>query len=313
MSIKRCAQSAQKRGVALITALLVLALAAMLAFAFVSQTRISLEAQSNTQRAEQALEYARGLNDFAVIGLLRDADQGTLDSRGESWAQSLPPLPIPNGQLTGYLEDLDGRINVNGFAATEPEIRQSTRALLSNLLTQLNLDLRLAAHIEDAIDQDDQSMGGAEEGQYLAMTPPRRAPNRALRSIEELATVFAMSDASYQALKPHLAALDPKAKLNINTASIPVLRSLNPEISEAIAAKLYQQGTAQHKDVGQWLLDLLAQDNIRIEVGISQLLSVESRYFVIHSVVLLDEVQYPFSALLDRRNYRIVWQRSGSW
>lgn len=304
---------APRYGVALLTALLILALAGLLALSFITATRAVLESKDSELRAAQALELAKGLNDFAVVGLLQDGDKTTLDSRAEQWAQALPPLPIPNGNLTGFVEDLDGKINVNGFASTDGNTRSVTRVLLNQLLINLRLDPRLALNIEDAIDVDEQSNGGSEDNDYLAMRPPRRAANRALSSIEELRHVAGITPDVFALLRGHLCAIAPNAKLNINTATIPVLMSLSPAISEPIATKLYQGGSAQNADLGKWMLDLLAQDNVRLETNISQHLSLESRHFVVHSRVTLDGVQFQYHALLDRRNYQFVWFRVGDF
>lgn len=68
---------------------------------------------------------------------------------------------------------------------------------------------------------------GAEDDYYYDATPPYRAANRAFVSVSELRAVAYMTPEIFRALEPLLTVWADNGKLNINTAPIEVLRSLN--------------------------------------------------------------------------------------
>ncbi len=76
-------QFAAQRGVALLTALMILALAALLAYALMQQGTVALDRAAGAQRAAQARALADGLFDYALIALLRDSEGAPSDSRAE--------------------------------------------------------------------------------------------------------------------------------------------------------------------------------------------------------------------------------------
>ena len=87
----------RQRGVALITALLVVAIAATAATALARQQQLAIQRSSNVLNAEQAWLYALGAETFAHQVLRRDAEDGDSDHPGEGWATLVPPTAIDGG------------------------------------------------------------------------------------------------------------------------------------------------------------------------------------------------------------------------
>ena len=71
-----------QRGVALLTAILVVTLASLLAVAMAHREAVSIKRGQNQMAREQAFQVAMGLEDWAIVFLRRDATEtGAVDSR----------------------------------------------------------------------------------------------------------------------------------------------------------------------------------------------------------------------------------------
>ncbi|MBK9657525.1 MAG: type II secretion system minor pseudopilin GspK [Rhodanobacteraceae bacterium] len=176
-----------QRGVALLLALLIVALAAMIATRLFTLTGTGISRSESQARLEDAYLLSQGMEDFALALLKRDLDLGDgIDTRNDSWARPLPPLPVPGGRVGGALSDLDGRFNLNTLVrngARDPV----AQARFARLLAALDLEPALLDAVTDWIDVDNQpSPQGAEDLDYLRADPPYRAANRPFVHVSEL-------------------------------------------------------------------------------------------------------------------------------
>jgi len=301
---------AAQRGVALLTALMILALAALLAYALMQQGTVALDRAAGAQRAAQARALADGLFDYALIALFRDSEAGQTDSRAEEWAKPLPPLPVPQGLVTGKMEDLNGRINLNGFAGDSNQVA-ATQKLLTRLLEILKLNPQIAGRIQDAIDVDDSNIAGGEDVDFMSRRPASRAPNRPLQHFSELRYLPGLSAEDYATLSRYVCTIDIKAKLNINTAEIPVLMSLDPGISEDLAKKLWRDGQAKYVTTSDFVLETARSGGPPNLPSVEPFLGVASTDFIAHTRIKLDGVEYRYSAQLDRKLYKVIWRMQG--
>ena len=302
----------RQRGIALLTALMVLALAALLAFALLQQSQQMMERSAANERAAQAGALADGLFEFALITLEREGGTGEADHREEIWAQPLPPLPVPQGAVTGRIEDLNGRININGFAAERADRRRFTREVLARLFTNLGLNPQLAQRIEDAVDRDEENNGGGEDIDFLGQRPSSRAPNRPLNQIAELRNLPGLSEADFALIAPFLCAIDPNAPLNVNTASWQVLLSLDPGMNEDFAKKMWREGRAQFTDKPSFVTELTQLGGPNLAAS-QPFIGVSSSHFIAYALVKLDQIDFHYKALLDRRNKRVLWKAQGDF
>lgn len=286
-----------QRGVALITALLVVALATIAAVAMTREQGLAVRRAENLKNAEQAWQYALGLEAYARKRLHDDQARGeAMDTRNENWASRLPPLPVENGQLTGKLEDLDGRFNVNSLlGSAAPEI-QAER--FRRLLAVLELDPAVAPALEDWLDADIEARAdGAEDYRYTGLSPGYRAANRPLVHPSELRLVLGVDAAAWERLEPHVTALPSSdTAINVNTATEPVLRSLADGISPEKARQLARAGHSGFGSV-QDFLDSEPLDALAVE---PRGLGVESRYFQSLGVVQLGDDVFRFHSLIHR-------------
>jgi len=165
-----------------------------------------------------------------------------------AWAQATQPLPItpqddpegePIGTLQGQLEDMQGRFNLNNLASViigEDKIAKPDPQPLEQfqrLLIAVGLEPKWAGIARDWIDADDVpgSPDGAEDQIYTSQTPPYRTGNYPMQSPTELMNLPEFGADRYRKIAPYVTALPVVTKINICTASSPVLESLSPNLN----------------------------------------------------------------------------------
>lgn len=224
----------KQRGIALITAVIVVVLASVAAVAMLNSAGISIRRTANLQNSEQAEWYAQGL-DAWVCSLLqreRQLDPGKhYDSLGDPWAQPITYLPFDRGGVSGRLVDLQGRFNLNNLGALNPK---PALAQLQRLIENVpggedvsTADLGIAIRNWLGARAGQGAVAGPGDEIYLSLNPPYRASHRLMQSPSELLGVDGVTPQLYMALAPYITALPTThAKININTAPLPVLLSL---------------------------------------------------------------------------------------
>ena len=217
----------RQRGVAIVLAMGVVALAAMAAAAIiVSQSTWARQVELTTEHIQARAVLLAGA-DWARALLSDDRRLGNVDHLGEPWALKLPPLPVENGELLGQIEDQQGAFNLNNLV-TQGKINVAQLAHFRNLLATLGLPDELADALADWIDEDGQPQprDGAEDAYYLALDPPYVAANRPLIDVAELALVRGFDDNVRARLRPYIAALPGLTAVNVNTAPAEVIAAV---------------------------------------------------------------------------------------
>jgi type II secretory pathway component PulK len=99
----------------------------------------------------------------------------------------------------------------------------------------------LANAVRDWIDADSdvaQGGGGAEDSDYLQLERPYRAANALIASTSELLLVRGFTAAIYREVAPYVTALPERTLINVNTAKLEVLRTLDENITCVDVTKL---------------------------------------------------------------------------
>jgi|GEM_PF-3366044 len=226
----------KQQGIAIITVMLIVALAAVTTTAMMSNQHVFIRRASSYQSLEQAQALAVAGERFSAAILKRDFDsdgEERIDSREDDWAISIPPLPIAGGTITGCIYDLNGQFNLNNLVTEEGEIDQVQLDIFRSLLNELALPSETAGAIADWIDSNDQPLDdGAEFEYYSNLEAPYRAANRPMQSTTELRLIRGLNqnDAdsldAYNSLLPYVSALPRGTSININTASPELLEAL---------------------------------------------------------------------------------------
>ena len=218
---------ARERGIAIVLAISVVAMATMVAAAImVSQSTWARQLELTAEHV-QARSVLQAGADWARAVLSDDRRISGVDHLGEPWALRLPPMPVENGELVGKIEDQQGAFNVNNLVS-EGKVNAAQLAHFRRLLATLSLPDALAYTLADWIDADSQPQpqGGAEDEYYVALDPPYLTANRPLIDVDELALVAGFDDSVRARLRPYIAALPGPTAVNVNTASPEVLAAV---------------------------------------------------------------------------------------
>lgn len=222
----------RSRGIALLVALILVAIATALAGAIVFDTGLGLRRAEGGASQDQALQLAAGAEAIAAQILSEElAGGGTVVHDGQRWRNPIGPLePIEGLRVTAQLTDLQGRFNLNSLVTDDGVVDPQALEVLRRLLVALELEPEWAARMADWIDRDDQALpGGAEDAVYTASVPAYRTPNRAIVSVSELLALGDLGAERYARLAPFVSALPRDATINVCTASGELLDALSGE------------------------------------------------------------------------------------
>jgi len=235
----------RQRGVALIIALILVALATILA------TKITFDGYMERRRSigmlaiEQAWQFSLGAEALAADALSQDLQNSKQDTLAEPWAQRIAPMQItpeddpegePIGVMDGGLEDMQGRFNLNNLARLTPSNQPDPQPLeqFERLLTALDLEPKWAQLARDWLTAGNVPSVpfGAKDAVYTAQDPPYRTGNWPMTTPTELMALPGFGIDRYRKLAPYVTAL-PTATSNINICTAPavVLESLSSNLT----------------------------------------------------------------------------------
>ena len=291
-----------ERGVALITAMLVMALITTLTFSLEWDNSMDLRRTYVSMYREESIQAALGAESWVLTILRQDSQDSETDHLGEIWASELPILPLGGpgdsiqGEIYGEIQDLQGRFNINNLVGADGEIDQPSLEQFQRLLLALGLDPRFAGIAADWIDADQEPSfpDGAEDSIYTGIVPPYRAANQIISSTSELAAIEGMDKATLDTLLPHVTALPGRTAINVNTATGPVLQSLDENLSLGdIEGLLAQRQDTGFSDVNTTFSTLVTPD-------VLNQLAETSDYFRLRVVVRVDTVRVTLYSLIER-------------
>ena len=336
----RCPRSSlsQRRteaGAALVVAMLVFAICAALIVAMQREFTLFYQRGANSLQAEQGYAYLRGAEELATLALVLDYDTDKerdipRDDLEEIWAQPATPYALDEGGwLMGSLQDLQGRFNLNGLAggggggqgsgqgqASErftPAQAQFIRLLqtLEEPLVSEQEAIAITRSIADWIDADgNTSPDGAEDDYYFSQTPAYRAANRPMSSVSELRAVANVSPELYLALAPLVTVWPQTAQpLNIHTAAVQVLRSINGDDSLEPLAESDAQALAEQRQEAGFLdkTEFLAHPAFADKPmdKMAELLGESSAYFLLSARVEIADRELQLYSVLQRQQRRV--------
>lgn len=315
----------QQSGVALLTAIMIVALASILAASLLKQLNLDISRTQNIIQNEQAYLYALGSEIIAMGVLNDDRDNSEHDSLDEYWALKLPPSPVEGGQISGSLEDLQGKFNLNNLAR---EINGDNQAndlsRFKRLLSKLELNQQLANAVIDWVDTDVESSspGGAEDDFYMGLEIPYRAGNTLLSSPSELKLINGFTDEVYDKLLPYISTLPMATPININTADREVIQSISDTISNAdIDVIMEQLGTGDNdpandqpfediKDFVSFMKQNTSSKNFKAEN-----IAVSTEYFLLSSVAEIGRGRVSLYSIIhrDEKSMQVISRSQGAW
>ena len=302
----------RESGVAAITAILIVAVAASAATVMLAQQSAMLDQSMLIAARAQADLYAQAGLDWARGVLLEDARNTRSDTLKEPWAQPIAGLPVERAVVAGDIADEQGKFNLNNLVDATRRSESDMRAF-GRLLASVGLSPELADAVLDWVDPDTDlsGNGGAEDPYYLALPRPYRAPNGPMTQVEELYRIRGFDSAAVAKLKPYVTALPTRTLLNVNTASDLVLAAVldvpRDKAAELVALR-DKEPFANVQDFGERAR----------KAGLTNVpgtLSAASDFFSVRVQVAQDDVQLAIEALVQRQSQPrpgtfVVWRRS---
>lgn len=304
-----------QRGVALLTILLMVVIASVLATTMIAKQQRYIKETSIMLRQDNAYAAALAGEKTAIALLKKDAKTNKTDSKKDVWAKPVPKIKIPQGHIQFKIIDLSGRYNINNLHHSgQADLEQ--RAFFERLLTQLGLSSSLVEAVIDWQDQDSDTTGanGAEEDYYAAMQI--QPADQDFQSIDELRLVKGFTPNAIQALRPYIVAVPRYTKININTAKMPIFTALAKDLnSESILKWLEQRKNARAFEQITQLFSASPFTGLNSEQknAIAPLLAVESQLFLVQTEVMFDgRKSHLNSYLFKHKGDVIAYQRDFS-
>ncbi len=301
--------SGRERGIAVVLAMSVVALATLTAAAIlVSQSTWARQVELTTNHIQAQTVLQAGA-DWARALLADDRRMSSVDHLAEPWALRLPPMPVENGELVGHIEDQQSAFNLNNLV-TEGKINLTQYEHFRRLLAILGLPPELADTLADWIDADSepQPRSGAEDAYYLALDSPYLTANRPLIDVAELALVRGFDDNVRARLRPFVTALPLTTPVNVNTASAEVIAAVIEGLELGAAQALVaQRERGYYRDPAEFLGRLPRGAAARTED-----ISVSSDFFLATLRVTIGGAQARGAALLSRLGTgwpTVVWRK----
>ncbi len=239
---RRLQPACGQRGLALITALLVVAIVAAIAAYLSLNQEVWIRQVENLADRAQADKVRDGALQLALKVLEDNAKQNNpTDDLTQQWARTFPPMPVANGSVAVKIYDAQARFNLNnllrGTTPSQPDI-----AIFQNLLRSLGINPSVIDALLDWIGPPGPARpDGAESDYYLTLTPPYRDANQPLQSVEELRLIRGFDAKSVELLRPYVVALPVPTAVNINTTSAMVMSALFNSMSLQTAQNLIDQ------------------------------------------------------------------------
>lgn len=290
-----------QRGVAVVMAVLVVALATSAATYILWQQSLWVRQVENLKGRAQADAIARAAASWAAAILAED--DPAIDHLGELWARRTPPFSAEQAQVAGAMLDEQAKFNVNNLAR-EGGVAPQDFVAFQRLLVAVGLPAELAEAVVDWLDADAEVMqpNGAEDSYYLALDPPYRTAGRRVVELAELARVKGFDADVLARLAPFVTALPEETPVNVNTAPAQVLQALLPGLSAEEVKRVVEQRKTKPFQSREDFLRALSRPP---SGSVGPQIDVKSRYFSAEATVRIGRVVAAYRALFQRNDRRL--------
>lgn len=318
-------------GLALVMTLLIISflVAMTLQLMMTADRQVSVAAGQREQVRLDAMVLG-GLN-LVLAALQADQRENDFDTPQDDWATfDTEKLQEITGDISLNLtvDDLSGRLQVNALVSDPDGSYREIwlRLLLSGRFAVKDQDQAeaLLDALTDWLDEDDDERPqGAESGYYQGLETPYECRNGKMANVEELFLVKGMTpaivlgDQAHEGLLSYVTVRGEDGKINLNTAPLPVLQALNPDMTADLAQDLIKyREDERHRDVlssTDWYRKVSGFP-VTIDFGANRL-RVQSTFF--QARITAERHQYHRTGIADiertaqERNV-LLWQVDGS-
>ena len=307
MSMGRSARYRQ-RGMALISAILIAALVASLAFALSVRERLWLTQLANRDDFATAQFTALSAIDLARLSLRDDMRNNHVDHLFEAWTVPVPPINVEEGRVGGRLVELQGRLNLYTLQS-DGRVNAVGLLALQRLLSTQNLPVEWASKLAEAMaTQVALWQKSRKSDAVAARITGRLLPVVDLAGLVELAGLSGVDAERLAMLEPMVTLLPSATSVNVNFAPPEVLMAITPGLSLSDAESLVSRRVQAHFNSAQDFVSALP-DNLRTSTR-SAVYTVESQYFLSEAEAWFGRAHVRLQALLYRQRARmpeVIW------
>lgn len=303
----------KQQGIALITILVMVALATILAATIAKRQANTAENTAYLIRQNQSLLYAKSAEAF-LLELLKDdlKNAGEVDHLQENWAKPMPAFPVEDGFVSGILQDESGKFNLNSLVQEDGTPNLKAKAWFEKLLKRVGLPENLSEAVIDWQDADHETIGamGAEANYYQGLTQGYLPANRKFHDIKELKLVRGFEGKKYLQIADYVSAAPTlDSKVNINTASALLLASLDPKLDINTVQQVLQQRQANLAHFSNiqdfWQTEPFSQVSPDLQSEVNNLLGVQSQHFKAKIEVLFNQRKRQLNSDLVRKDKHV--------
>lgn len=317
-----------QKGVALITALLIVALATVISVNIATHLQLDVRRTSNMLASEQAMQYVLAAENLLRVALYEDRKDNNVDYYGdpdehldrESWAD-VYEFPFNNALIRSQAIDLQACFNLNSLVSKgtiDPVAQDRFKRLMANISSTAKLSLNgdLSQAIIDWIDDDNgqpqtTTPDGAEDGYYMNLETPYRTANVPIQSVSELRLIKGFEDnETFDAIIPFVCAFGVPASINVNTAPEEVLNSLANDVDGA--GIIERRSDDPFDDINEFL----KYKDLKKTIKQTQGLSVSTEYFLLKTEIRLGQSRTLMYSIIhrdDNGNTRVIARSQGAY
>ncbi|MBE0575271.1 MAG: type II secretion system minor pseudopilin GspK [Desulfuromonadales bacterium] len=310
------------RGMALLLVLVVVALLTSLLTDLAFSTMVDMRLTETFRDSTRAYYLAKG--GINAGRMILQEDRNKYDSLDEVWSKGVINYPVGEGNVTILIEDQDGKLAINGLVqGNSPQaimIDRFYRFLIAMEIEQQADPAELTAALIDWIDTgddpyteihtDDQSLpvSGAEDIYYRSLPQDYRCKNGPLETLQELSLVKGFTPEIVKLISPHLA-VNETLQVNINTASVEVLMSLDLQVSREAAQEIIDYRQSQPIVNVAQLEEVLAPEVYIVLKTLANLqqLGTTSRTYRIEASALVNDGSRRLLADVDKQSNKLLF------
>ncbi|WP_321789465.1 type II secretion system minor pseudopilin GspK [Burkholderia pyrrocinia] len=305
----RAARTRRERGIAIVTVLLVVALAATLAASVLWRQQVATRDVENQRLATQTMWVERAAVEWARATLRAQSATSNVTFVGQPWSlpvadvqlsDLLPPdalavnAELSRAWISGSVEDAQSRFNLTNLVSRVAPGKpwqsngEGVRAY-RRLLGQLSLEPALAQQTADTMLRSLRDANG-----------PGGWPLQ-LVSVDDLARIPGYDAQAIETLAPFVTILPDLTVVNANTAAEPVLVAAIPTLSPSQAKRLVdRRATAYFVSTGDIAEYLLPAQGGNPTLPDGSAVGVTSGYFIVHCRVHSARINARFDTLIAR-------------
>lgn len=295
----RACSGHRQRGVAIITALLIVAIATSVSVTISTNLQLDVRRTSNLIASDQALMYTLAAESWARRVLRSDREENNIDHLNETWAIELPPLPVEGGYIRGKVTDLNACFNLNSLVKGGA-VNPAAKERFERLLAALEIPASASQSLIDWLDPDVETTipDGAEDGYYMGLPSPYRSANDRLYSKSELRLVRGFEDpVVYNRVFAETCALGSDVAINVNTAGPAVLRSLSASLTDAdIDAIIEQRTETPFNSIDEFT----AFNGLKEKIPVTEGIGVASSHFLVETEAQAAQARVRMYSIIER-------------